>query len=94
MTEPKQLILISLLTGPKHGYAIQVDLQEVTGTWMGPGTLYAALVRLEQDGLIEAMPAEDRRRPYRITGGGRDFIEIELKRTRQLLALVARRAAG
>jgi len=32
-----------------------------------PGTLYGALDRLERLGLIEALPAEDRRHPYRIT---------------------------
>ena len=34
---------------------------------LGPGTLYGALDRLERLGLIEALPAEDRRQPYRIT---------------------------
>ena len=37
---------------------------------LGPGTLYGALDRLERLGLIEALPAEDRRQPYRITPAG------------------------
>jgi DNA-binding PadR family transcriptional regulator len=37
---------------------------------MGPGTLYGAIARLEQRGLIEALPPEQRRRPYRITAAG------------------------
>ena len=42
----------------------------MTGTVFGPGTLYGVLVRLEEEGLIEALASTDRRRPYRITGHG------------------------
>src|SRR5258705_2741730 len=65
--EPSLLILTSLSDGPKHGYAIMQDVEQGTGRPMGPGTLYAALVRLEELGLIEALPPVDRRRPYRLT---------------------------
>ena len=68
--EPSLLILVSLGAGPKHGYAIMADVEEVGGARLGPGTLYAALARLEARGLIESLPADDRRRPYRITGLG------------------------
>jgi hypothetical protein len=37
----------------------------------GPGTLYGWLAKLEQAGLIEPLPEEDRRRPYRMTALGR-----------------------
>jgi len=37
------------------------------GTRLGPGTLYGAIARLEQQGWIEPLSPEDRRRPYRIT---------------------------
>ena len=63
-------ILASLGDGPKHGYAIMADVQAISGQHLGPGTLYAALARLERRGLIEAMEPEDRRRPYRLTGLG------------------------
>lgn len=70
--EPSLLILISLGAGPKHGYAIMSDVEGMSGTRIGPGTLYAALARLEARGLVEALPPSDRRRPYRITAvGGR-----------------------
>jgi DNA-binding PadR family transcriptional regulator len=68
--EPALLILVSLSDGPKHGYAIMTDIESGTGRPMGPGTLYAALARLEQRGLITALPPVDRRRPYRLTGLG------------------------
>jgi len=63
-------VLTSLAEGPKHGYAITLDVEQLSGVRLGPGTLYGALSRLEGKGLIEALPAEDRRRPYRLTGAG------------------------
>lgn len=64
------LILASLAGGEKHGYAVMVDIEAVAGVRLGPGTLYKAIARLEAQGLIEPLPAEDRRRPYRLTPGG------------------------
>jgi DNA-binding PadR family transcriptional regulator len=64
------LILTSLADGSKHGYALIQDIKEFAGLQLGPGTLYGALDRLERMGLIEALPAEDRRQPYRITAAG------------------------
>ena len=46
--EPALLILVSLSEGPKHGYAIMTDVEAGYGRPMGPGTLYAALARLEE----------------------------------------------
>lgn len=68
--EPSLLILVSLSDGPKHGYAIMQDVERSTGRPMGAGTLYAALARLEDQGLIEALAPVDRRRPYRLTAVG------------------------
>jgi DNA-binding PadR family transcriptional regulator len=78
--EPSLLILASLGDGPKHGYAIMTDVERLTGASIGPGTLYAALARLESRGLIEPLPAEDRRRPYRLTGSGAAALEAQLDR--------------
>ena len=69
--EPAVLVLASLSESPKHGYAIMADVEAFSGLRMGPGTLYAVLARLEQGGLVVAMPADDRRRPYRLTAAGR-----------------------
>jgi DNA-binding PadR family transcriptional regulator len=54
--EPALLILVSLSDGPKHGYAIMADVEAGTGRPLGPGTLYAALARLEERWL--GKPAE------------------------------------
>ena len=53
--EPALLILVSLSDGPKHGYAIMTDVEEGTGRPMGPGTLYAALARLELRVMFEEL---------------------------------------
>ncbi len=64
------LILTSLAEGPKHGYALIQDVMAFSGVRLGPGTLYGALDRLEHLGLIEALPSQERRHPYRITPDG------------------------
>jgi DNA-binding PadR family transcriptional regulator len=77
--EPALLILVSLSDGPKHGYAIMTDVEAGTSRPMGPGTLYAALARLEERGLIEALPLVDRRRPYRLTAVGAGVLAEQLR---------------
>src|SRR6187401_2497987 len=76
--EPALLILVSLTDGPKHGYAIMTDVEAGTGKPMGPGTLYAALARLEARGLIEALAPVDRRRPYKLTAVGESVLTEQL----------------
>ncbi|HJS95210.1 MAG TPA: PadR family transcriptional regulator [Solirubrobacteraceae bacterium] len=78
-TDPGLLVLTSLAEGPKHGYAITLDVEEFSGVKLGPGTLYGALSRLESRGLIEPLPADDRRRPYRLTAAGSTALEQELQ---------------
>jgi DNA-binding PadR family transcriptional regulator len=77
--EPSLYILVSLSGGPKHGYAIMTDVEEISGSPMGPGTLYGALARLERRGLIEALEPEERRRPYRLTGLGATTLQAQLE---------------
>jgi DNA-binding PadR family transcriptional regulator len=84
--EPAVLVLTSLLEGPRHGYAIVKDVEQVAGVRLGPGTLYATLARLEARGLIEGVPSDDRRRPYRITGAGTTLLRGRLER----MAAIAR----
>lgn len=64
------LILSSLASGPKHGYAMMEDIRQFSGTQLEPGTLYGAITRLEKQSWIEALPTEERRRPYRMTAQG------------------------
>lgn len=72
-------MLTSLADGPKHGYAITRDVEQLTGERLGPGTLYGVLSRLEQRGLIAALPTSERRQPYRLTGAGRAALAARLE---------------
>ena len=83
-SEPALYILISLADGPKHGYAITQDIETVAGQKLGPGTLYGALARLESRKWIEPLPAEDRRRPYRLTTAGHKALSHRLETLRAL----------
>jgi DNA-binding PadR family transcriptional regulator len=85
--EPSVLILASLSGGPKHGYALIKDIEGIAGTSLGPGTLYGALTRLERQGLVEALPAEDRRRPYRITPAGAEAVRVYLEHARRVATI-------
>src|SRR5215813_3602969 len=76
--EPALLILISLADGPKHGYAMTDDIEQVAGVRFGPGTLYGAIARLESGGLIEPLKSTDRRNPYRLTGFGERALRARL----------------
>jgi DNA-binding PadR family transcriptional regulator len=89
--EPALLILVSLSDGPKHGYAIMTDVEAGSGRPLGPGTLYAALARLEGRGLIEAMAPVDRRRPYRLTGVGATVLREQLRELAEFVQLGLRR---
>ena len=77
--EPSLLILVSLSDGPKHGYAMMGDIEAGTGRPMGAGTLYAALTRLEEQGLIEPLAPVDRRRPYKLTAVGASNLAEQLR---------------
>lgn len=88
---PATLILASLAGGPKHGYALTKDVAAIAGVRLAPGTLYEALQRLVASGLIEALDAEDRRRPYRLTALGATALRAHLEEQRRVAAEGLRR---
>jgi DNA-binding PadR family transcriptional regulator len=83
--DPPLLILTSLASGPKHGYALQQDIEAFAGVRLGPGTLYGAIARLEERGLIEPAGPAGRRRPYRLTAGGAESLETTLASMRAIV---------
>jgi DNA-binding PadR family transcriptional regulator len=90
-TDSAVLVLASLAEGTKHGYAIIQDVAEQVGVRLGPGTLYGVLARLEDEGSIEALPAEGRRRPYRITASGQRALAEQVRQMRRVADLGLRR---
>jgi DNA-binding PadR family transcriptional regulator len=86
-SDPAVLILASLAAGEKHGYAMMEDIKGMTGVHLGPGTLYGALARLEQSGLILALPADERRRPYQLTDQGAAFLRQYLASLKNFVSL-------
>jgi DNA-binding PadR family transcriptional regulator len=72
-------ILDSLVDGPKHGYLMTTDIAARHGRRLGPGTLYAAIARLEHDGHIRPLEPVDRRQPYRITDQGAAVLDARLR---------------
>ena len=88
------LVLTSLASGPKHGYALIKDIEEFSGVRMGPGTLYGCLSKLEEAGLIEALPTQDRRHPYRITSQGSAILGERLSESARIAKLGLKRLAG
>ena len=95
-------ILLALADGAKHGYAIKQDVEERTNgsIRLGPGTLYEAIQRLQESGLIQESTGVDeepangqqaQRRYYALTKGGWDVLRDEV---RQLGAIVERARAN
>ena len=82
-------ILVSLAHGPRHGYAVAQEVEELTDgrIVMGPGTLYGSLQRMLGADLIEEAdnPGEEglhsgRRRYYRMTSLGSAALRAESER--------------
>lgn len=89
LSEPVLLILASLANHPRHGYALIKDIEQLSDgrVRLSTGTLYGALRRLLEDRWIERFEQSDTSRDkqvYRLTGSGRNRLQFELDRMRQL----------
>ena len=80
-------ILVTLGSGDHHGYAILTDVRERTGAVLRAGSLYRAISRLLEDGLVEELDErpdskidDERRRYYRLTTLGRQVARAEAVR--------------
>jgi DNA-binding PadR family transcriptional regulator len=93
-SEPALLILISLAEGPKHGYAMTLDIEALSGQRLGPGTLYGALARLEAQSWIEPLAPRERRRPYRLTKTGKAVLARRLDSMRAVADIGRSRLGG
>ncbi len=91
LQEPTFYILLSLRGGEKHGYAILKDVAELSGArvTLSTGTLYGALNRLLDQGLIERLEGADGARgkkAYRLTRAGLAVFDAEINRMQRLLS--------
>ncbi len=93
-TDATLLILVSLAAGRKHGYAIMTDIQTFAGVRLGPGTLYAALDRLEQAGHVQGERRDARRIEYRITPTGRGLVRDRLAELHAIIGTGLKRIAA
>lgn len=67
--EPALWIMVALSAGPRSASRLLDDVRTLDG-FIGPGTLYAAVARLEQVRLIERVVNRDERPAYRLTDRG------------------------
>jgi DNA-binding PadR family transcriptional regulator len=90
-------ILVSLVGGEQHGYAIVQDVLDRSGgkVRLWPATLYGSLKRLIQEGLIvesSERPAPElddaRRRYYKLTPLGRRVLDLESQRLKDLVRIL------
>jgi DNA-binding PadR family transcriptional regulator len=90
LQEPTFFILLSLHGGEKHGYAIAKDVTDLSGgrVLLSTGTLYGALIRLLDQGLIVQSALEGTRgkKSYRLSQTGLIVLDGEIDRLQRLLA--------
>lgn len=93
-------VLVALANGPRHGYAVAREVEELSDgrIVMGPGTLYGSLSRMQESGLIAEAenPGEggmhaERRRYYRMTPLGTAALHTETDRLLRAAQLAQRR---
>lgn len=80
------MVLSALAQGPQHGYALLGETKRLSGgrVVLQPGTLYASLDRLREEGLVRVVREETvgsrMRRYYELTDTGVDELAGEVQR--------------
>jgi PadR family transcriptional regulator, regulatory protein PadR len=98
MREPAHFVLVSLLDGPLHGYAIIQRAEHLSGgrVRLATGTLYTALDRLTAEGLVKLVREEivngRVRRSYGLTPSGSGALRAEATRMAEAARLVTNRS--
>ena len=88
------LVLRTLELTPLHGVAIADRIKQVTGGTfdVGPGSLFPALYRLEQEGWVRGAWGESREgrrtRTYTLTAAGRRQLTAERKQWARIVEAV------
>ena len=101
LTPAMQHILLALLEGDRHGYAVMQSVETISQGAMrlGPGTLYTSIKKLLDGGLIEESQErpdesedDERRRYYRLSAGGREAVKAETQRLARLVRFANKHA--
>jgi|SRR5579864_129442 len=98
LSEPVLLVLLSLVEQPRHGYSILKDIESMSEdrVLLSTGTLYGALQRLLDHGWIERVQEDETprdHRTYRLTSRGRQNLQLEIERMRDLTKVTGLRMA-
>lgn len=89
LTETTFYIMLSLLE-PSHGYAVMQKVEELSNgrVRIAAGTMYGATENLLKQKMIRELPGEDkRRRVYVLTDDGKEVLQLETKRLKQLVTI-------
>ena len=98
MRDQSLFVLASLASGERHGYGIARDVEELSEgrLRLTAGTLYGALNRLTDEGLVaecrEEVVEGRRRRYYRLTANGETALAEETERLRAMAAALGSRS--
>ena len=100
LSEAVFFILLSLLPGPKHGYAIMKDVEALSDSRvnLSTGTLYGALKRLLEGGWVKRVEEEQdntgrERKAYSLTQLGKGILEAETARMQNLVTMTQKRSS-
>ena len=101
LREPTFLILLSLSPGPKHGYAILKEVENLSEgrVKLSTGTLYGAIERLLEQSWIRRVDdpipngTKRPRKAYDLTELGRKALNAEIARLRKLVSVAVSRTA-
>ncbi len=94
LSQSEFYILLSLAIKSRHGYEIMKQVEQDSGgkVILGPGTLYGAIKRMLQSGLIEEAAGDHaRRKYYALTDKGRKSLTSELQRYNDAVELARRK---
>ncbi len=102
LTEPVFFILLSLAPGPRHGYAIMKETAVLSEgrVQMSTSTLYGAIKRLLEQGLIKRVEEDGGqengriRKAYTLTDLGRRILQAEVARMESLVTTAKQSTAG
>ena len=104
LTETTLYILLSLTTGPRHGYAIMKDVRALSDNRvkLSTGTLYSALKRLLDQDWIRRTEDPDpiaansgrNRKVYVLTDLGTSILQAEVDRLQSLVSVAQGRVLG